>query len=620
MEAELRSPVTVACPVEPAVYAGYTAVVPDDIHQPSRVIPTRPAAAAIRAASDSVVTAGIPAGDPPPQAVVADQPGGVAPDTTPSNQPAARPAVPPQQGSKATPSIFDHAIDFGEDYEGEPQVNAPPRLNALTPVAPNPPPAEANGSAENPNPVPGLTAPPPPWGPVAPVLAPSGPVMGEDSEEVEIMEAPDVEVEMMEVPGLDELAVSETENPDSLVGIARQLQRLLDDKWRWVDVGDEAQMRFDWTPEEQQELYQLMRVLCLRCIQVFKAEDYPVLHLESPLFVMGDIHGRFDDLHFFLQQFYRSGGPATSPPPPPARTSETVRVADNILVMAEDGEYEVARLSQLPSVLSSSSANLRAAGRQASIFMAGKESMQGRHLLFLGDYVDRGFASLEVIAYVLCLKALNPANVHLLRGNHELRIINQNYGFLVQCTDLFGHMQGNDLWEMVNRVFDVMPIAAIVDDRIFCVHGGIPRLGPSGWEDRLSILKRTSWWLDIRDSLDQWEALQEEKYERFREVFDDLLWADPAVDGVELDEYGFGPSNRGISVSYGNLAVDAFLEATDFVMMLRAHQMKELGFNVCKGGRVITIFSSSHYEQNANVAGAAFVSNGTIRAVTRKDF
>ncbi|EAX98428.1 Ser/Thr protein phosphatase, putative [Trichomonas vaginalis G3] len=90
--------------------------------------------------------------------------------------------------------------------------------------------------------------------------------------------------------------------------------------------------------------------------------------------------------------------------------------------------------------------------------------------VFLGDYVDRNEFSVEVITLLFSLYCLYPEHIVLLRGNHECRSTNANYGFKQQVLDFY---HSEDLWESFNSVFDYLPIAAVVNNTYFCVHGGI---------------------------------------------------------------------------------------------------------------------------------------------------
>lgn len=110
---------------------------------------------------------------------------------------------------------------------------------------------------------------------------------------------------------------------------------------------------------------------------------------------------------------------------------------------------------------------------------------KGPHLepycyLFLGDYVDRGMYSLEVFMYLIASKVQSPSQFHLLRGNHEIREVNRNFTFYKELIEKLGTIAGPQMWERINRVFDCLPNCAVIDERIFCAHGGIPSAGSAG--------------------------------------------------------------------------------------------------------------------------------------------
>lgn len=89
--------------------------------------------------------------------------------------------------------------------------------------------------------------------------------------------------------------------------------------------------------------------------------------------------------------------------------------------------------------------------------------------LFLGDYVDRGKQSLETICLLLAYKIKYPENFFLLRGNHECASINRIYGFYDECKRRYNIK----LWKVFTDCFNCLPVAALIDEKILCMHGGL---------------------------------------------------------------------------------------------------------------------------------------------------
>jgi serine/threonine-protein phosphatase PP1 catalytic subunit len=89
--------------------------------------------------------------------------------------------------------------------------------------------------------------------------------------------------------------------------------------------------------------------------------------------------------------------------------------------------------------------------------------------MFLGNYVDHGRQSLEVMCLILAYKIKYPENFFLLRGNHECASINRAHGFYDECKRRYNLK----LWKTFTDLFNCMPVAALIGEKIFCMHGGL---------------------------------------------------------------------------------------------------------------------------------------------------
>eukprot|EP00727_Mastigamoeba_balamuthi_P002837 m51a1_g12550 putative calcineurin a (518) ;mRNA; f:503-3044 len=197
--------------------------------------------------------------------------------------------------------------------------------------------------------------------------------------------------------------------------------------------------------------------------------------------------------------------------------------------------------------------------------------------LFLGDYVDRGSFSIEVLLHLYVLKLQHPTTLWLIRGNHECRHLTEYFTFRDECV----HKYSEALYDAAIDSFNVLPLAALVNNQFLCIHGGL--------SPELKTLD------DIR------------KINRFREppqsgAMCDMLWSDPAEEfSPENNEHYAFNEVRGCSYVYTYHAACAFLERNRLLSLVRAHEAQDEGYRMYRSRQntgfptVITIFSAPNY-------------------------
>jgi serine/threonine-protein phosphatase PP1 catalytic subunit len=200
----------------------------------------------------------------------------------------------------------------------------------------------------------------------------------------------------------------------------------------------------------------------------------------------------------------------------------------------------------------------------------------------LGDYIDRGKQSIETVCLLLCYKIKYPENFFLLRGNHECAQINRIYGFYDECKRRYSIR----LWRVFSDVFNCLPVAALIDEKIFCMHGGLsPEL--KNLDQIKNIMRPT----DVPDT----------------GLLCDLLWSDPER-GIEA----YGDNDRGVSFTFGEQVVRKFTEKHDIDLICRAHQVVEDGYEFFQRRQLVTLFSAPNYCGEFDNSGAMMSIDETL--------
>ena len=207
-----------------------------------------------------------------------------------------------------------------------------------------------------------------------------------------------------------------------------------------------------------------------------------------------------------------------------------------------------------------------------------------KNYLFLGDYVDRGKQSIETICLLLTYKIKYPENFFLLRGNHECSSVNRIYGFFDECKRRYSIK----LWKNFIDCFNCLPIAAVIEDTIFCCHGGLsPDLI---FVNQIKNIIRPT---DVPEY----------------GMLCDILWSDP---DNNAEDY-FGYNERGISVTFSKKLLQRFLSDNNLELLCRAHQVVEEGYEFFGNNSCVTVFSAPNYCGMFDNSGAMMVVDENLK-------
>jgi diadenosine tetraphosphatase ApaH/serine/threonine PP2A family protein phosphatase len=219
--------------------------------------------------------------------------------------------------------------------------------------------------------------------------------------------------------------------------------------------------------------------------------------------------------------------------------------------------------------------------------------------IFDGDFVDRGPQQVEVVLLLLSLKVAFPDRIVLVRGNHEFKDVNVDYpdgpGFKSVCEhhDLF-RSHGQFAFDLIHDVFDWLPFAALVEEKVLVVHGGI---GDGHWADRAGVTDID--WLcklecrPVKDEIFLHDTPRDK-------TLMNIVWSDPINSDAGERPAGWQPhyrqGQRGTDIlSFDSQVTEEFCVRNKISMILRGHEVAKKGYEMMHSGRLCTVFSARNY-------------------------
>ena len=204
--------------------------------------------------------------------------------------------------------------------------------------------------------------------------------------------------------------------------------------------------------------------------------------------------------------------------------------------------------------------------------------------LFNGDFVDRGKLATEILLTLISIKLACPCAMYMLRGNHETTMMNEHYGFKGECMTKYDAK----ILQQFRTLFRVLPVAAVIPDVAFIVHGGLGVISSAMTVKELAKVKRN---FDFNNY---------EKNSTNEKIISELLWSDPS------DAHrGFSKGPRGgQTTTFGPDVTKSFLEKNRLQMLIRSHEVRANGYSIEHDGLCVTVFSAPNYVGTVGNKGA----------------
>ena len=212
--------------------------------------------------------------------------------------------------------------------------------------------------------------------------------------------------------------------------------------------------------------------------------------------------------------------------------------------------------------------------------------------IFLGDFCDRGFYSLEVVFLLFALKVKYPNFIYLIRGHHEDKNVNEIYGLGQECKDRLNDEinKENSIFNLINKAFEYLPFGVLIDGGTLLVHGGIG-ISIENLDDINNISRPTPVVQDVENIM-QLQII-------------DLLYSE-----YDDKESNYNINNerdtmkKGFIVKYGKKRLDDFLNKNNINLLITSHQFVKEGFNTFNNDKLLVLFSATNYMDKYNNIGA----------------
>lgn len=298
----------------------------------------------------------------------------------------------------------------------------------------------------------------------------------------------------------------------------------------------------DMLPEET--IYQLCQLA-----QDLLIQEPNIAHIDTPVTICGDIHGQLHDL---LNLF---------------TLNDTSIVGNEAINNSGDSNYKNGINGDGNDNENNNNNSNRSKAKQIPDVPNFHESIRNTRYIFLGDFVDRGFYSLETFLLLICLKIRYPDRIILVRGNHETRQITKVYGFYDEILRKYGNC---NVWRYCCEVFDYIPLGCLINNgEIFCLHGGLsPNI----------------------QSLNEIKYLDRKQEVPHMGLMCDLLWSDP---DENVDSWSLSP--RGAGYLFGQNEVEKFTHLNGLSLIARAHQLVMEGYKEMFDKKLVTVWSAPNY-------------------------